>query len=77
MFYILSGNLSRHLFPTYPPPGTTQISEEVRAIGAKYGLSSNSAGLGRQFGSVIRKIFRGDTDGRALAKGRAMKEYGP
>jgi len=62
LFHILSGNLSHqiehHLFPDLPAHRYAQISEEVRAICEKYGLPYNSAGLGRQFGSVIRKIFR-------------------
>src|SRR5208337_3592612 len=62
LFHILSGNLSHqiehHLFPDLPARRYAQIATEVRAICEKYGLPYNSAGLGRQFGSVIRKIFR-------------------
>src|SRR5271157_3252479 len=62
LFHILSGNLSHqiehHLFPDLPAHRYAQISLEVRAICERYGLPYNSAGLGRQFGSVIRKIFR-------------------
>jgi len=62
LFHNLSGNLSHqiehHLFPDLPARRYAQIATEVRAICEKYGLPYNSAGLGRQFGSVIRKIFR-------------------
>ena len=62
LFHILSGNLSHqiehHLFPDLPARRYAQIATEVRALCEKYGLPYNSAGLGRQFGSVIRKIFR-------------------
>jgi NADPH-dependent stearoyl-CoA 9-desaturase len=62
LFHILSGNLSHqiehHLFPDLPARRYAQIAEEVEAICERYDLPYNSAGLGRQFGSVIRKIFR-------------------
>jgi len=62
LFHILSGNLSHqiehHLFPDLPARRYADIATEVRTLCEKYGLPYNSAGLGRQFGSVIRKIFR-------------------
>jgi fatty acid desaturase len=62
LFHVLSGNLSHqiehHLFPDLPARRYAEIAEEVRALCAKYELPYRSGGLGRQFGSVVRKIFR-------------------
>jgi fatty acid desaturase len=62
LFHILSGNLSHqiehHLFPDLPAHRYADIAVDVRAICEKYGLPYHSGGLGRQFGSVVRKIFR-------------------
>jgi NADPH-dependent stearoyl-CoA 9-desaturase len=62
LFHILSGNLSHqiehHLFPDLPANRYAEISVEVREICARYGLPYNSGPLGRQFGSVVRKICR-------------------
>jgi NADPH-dependent stearoyl-CoA 9-desaturase len=62
LFHILSGNLSHqiehHLFPDLPANRYAEISVEVRAICERYGLPYNSGPLGKQFGSVVRKICR-------------------
>jgi fatty acid desaturase len=62
IFHILSGNLSHqiehHLFPDLPANRYAEISTEVREICERYGLPYNSGPLGKQFGSVVRKIFR-------------------
>jgi fatty acid desaturase len=62
LFHILSGNLSHqiehHLFPDLPANRYAEISTEVRAICERYGLPYNSGPLGKQFGSVVRKICR-------------------
>jgi fatty acid desaturase len=62
LFHILSGNLSHqiehHLFPDLPANRYAEISVEVRDICGRYGLPYNSGPLGRQFGSVVRKICR-------------------
>jgi fatty acid desaturase len=62
LFHILSGNLSHqiehHLYPDLPANRYAEISVEVREICARYGLPYNSGPLGRQFGSVVRKICR-------------------
>ncbi len=61
-FHILSGNLSHqiehHLFPDIPAHRYAEISVEVREICERYGLPYNSGPLGKQFGSVVRKICR-------------------
>jgi NADPH-dependent stearoyl-CoA 9-desaturase len=62
LFHILSGNLSHqiehHLFPDIPAHRYADIAVEVREICARYGLPYNSGPLHKQFGSVVKKIFR-------------------
>jgi fatty acid desaturase len=62
LFHILSGNLSHqiehHLYPDLPANRYAEISVAVRDICERYGLPYNSGPLGRQFGSVVRKICR-------------------
>jgi fatty acid desaturase len=61
-FHILSGNLSfqieHHLFPDLPANRYAEISTEVREICERYGIPYNVGPLGKQFGSVVRKICR-------------------
>jgi NADPH-dependent stearoyl-CoA 9-desaturase len=61
-FHILSGNLSfqieHHLFPDLPANRYAEISTEVREICERYGIPYNVGPLGRQFGSVVKKICR-------------------
>jgi NADPH-dependent stearoyl-CoA 9-desaturase len=61
-FHILSGNLSfqieHHLFPDLPANRYAEISVEVREICERYGIAYNVGPLGKQFGSVVRKIVR-------------------
>jgi fatty acid desaturase len=61
-FHIMSGNLSHqiehHLFPDIPARRYPQIAGEVRAICEKYGLPYNTGGLGKQLGSVAKKIVK-------------------
>ena len=62
LFHLMSGNLSHqiehHLFPTLPAHRYAEISEEVQAICKRYGLPYNKGPLHKQFGSVVRRIFR-------------------
>jgi linoleoyl-CoA desaturase len=62
LFHVLSGNLSHqiehHLFPDIPAHRYAEISAEVRKVCGRYGLPYNTGPLGRQFGSVVKKIFR-------------------
>ncbi len=62
LFHIMSGNLSHqiehHLFPDLPAHRYAEIAEEVRALCEKHGLPYNTGPLGKQFGSVVRKLFR-------------------
>jgi NADPH-dependent stearoyl-CoA 9-desaturase len=62
LFHILSGNLSHqiehHLFPDIPAHRYAEIAVEVRQICERYGLPYNTGPLRKQFGSVVKKIFR-------------------
>jgi fatty acid desaturase len=62
LFHILSGNLSHqiehHLFPDIPAHRYQEIAVEVRTICERYGLPYNTGPLRKQFGSVVKKIFR-------------------
>ncbi len=62
LFHILSGNLSHqiehHLFPDIPAHRYAEISVEVREICERYGLAYHTGPLPKQFGSVVRKIWR-------------------
>ncbi len=77
-FHLLAGNLSfqieHHLFPDLPANRYAEISDEVREICKRYAIPYNVGPLGKQFGSVIRKICRlalperkGHGDGRLPA----------
>jgi fatty acid desaturase len=61
-FHIFSGNLSHqiehHLFPDLPAHRYAEMSVEVRKACEKFGLPYNSGSLGKQFGSVVAKIFK-------------------
>ena len=69
LFHIMSGNLSHqiehHLFPDLPAHRYAELAVEVRAICERYGLPYNAGPLGRQFGSVVKKICRLALPGRA------------
>lgn len=60
--YILSGHLSHqiehHLFPNMPAHRYAEIQPEVEALCREYGLPYNTGSLGRQFGTVVRRILR-------------------
>ena len=62
LFHVMSGNLSHqiehHLFPTLPAHRYGEISEQVQAICERYDLPYNKGPLSKQFGTVVRKIFK-------------------
>ncbi|MGQ4619529.1 fatty acid desaturase [Nocardia sp. R7R-8] len=62
LFHIMSGNLSHqiehHLFPDLPASRYPELAPTVRALCEKYGLPYNTGPLGKQIGSVWKKIFK-------------------
>ena len=62
LFHILSGNRSHqiehHQFPDLPAHRYRETAVEVRAICERYDLPYNTGPLHKQFGSVVKKIFR-------------------
>lgn len=61
-FHIMSGNLSHqiehHMFPDIPAHRYEEMGVEVRAVCEKYGLPYNTGTLSKQFGTVVKRIFR-------------------
>jgi len=62
LFHVMSGNLSHqiehHVFPDLPAHRYAEVSGDVRDVCRRYGLPYNTGGLLKQFGSVVRSIFR-------------------
>jgi linoleoyl-CoA desaturase len=62
LLHFMSGHLSHqiehHMFPDIPAHRYPEMSREVRAICAKYGVPYNTGSLGKQFWSVIKRICR-------------------
>ncbi|WP_228942469.1 fatty acid desaturase family protein [Nocardioides sp. Leaf374] len=62
LFHVMTGNLSHqiehHLFPDIPARRYPEIAEDVREICERYGIDYNTGPLGRQLGSVAKKICR-------------------
>ncbi|MXG91717.1 acyl-CoA desaturase [Nocardioides sp. YIM 123512] len=62
LFHVMTGNLSHqiehHLFPDLPARRYPEIAVEVREICERYGLQYNTGRLGKQLGSVAKKICR-------------------
>jgi linoleoyl-CoA desaturase len=60
--HMMTGNLSfqieHHLFPDLPSNRYAEISPEVRALCAEYGLEYTSGPLWKQYLQVLRKINR-------------------
>ena len=80
-FHILSGNLSfqieHHLFPDLPANRYAEISIEVREICERYGIPYNVGPLGKQFGSVVRKICRLALPDRKRGQGAELPAPAP
>jgi NADPH-dependent stearoyl-CoA 9-desaturase len=81
VFHILSGNLSHqiehHLFPDIPAHRYAEIAVEVRSICSRYGLPYNTGPLHKQFGSVVKKIFRLALPGSSSSSGSADEREAP
>jgi fatty acid desaturase len=62
LFHIMAGNLSHqiehHLFPDIPAHRYGEIAVEVSELCARFGIPYNTGPLGKQFGSVVKKIGR-------------------
>jgi fatty acid desaturase len=62
LLHFMSGHLSHqiehHMFPDVPAHRYPEMSREVRAICAKYGVRYNTGSLWKQAWSVVKKIFR-------------------
>ena len=80
-FHILSGNLSfqieHHLFPDLPANRYAEISTEVREICERYGIPYNVGPLGKQFGSVVKKICRLALPDRKSRQGAELPAAAP
>ncbi len=61
-FHIMSGNLSHqiehHMFPDIPANRYAELAVEVKALCEKYDLPYNTGTLSKQFGTVVKRIFR-------------------
>lgn len=61
-FHILTGHLSHqiehHLFPDIPAHRYAEMGPEVQKLCEKYGIPYNTGSLSRQFGTVVKRIFR-------------------
>lgn len=59
---VMSGNLDHqiehHLFPDIPANRYREIAPRVRSICDRHGVPYNTGSMARQFGSVIRRIWR-------------------
>ncbi len=82
LFHILTGNLSHqiehHLYPDLPARRYAALSREVREIARRYGQTYNSGRLGRQFLTVLRRIwvYRLSRRNARGARGGAAPERG-
>lgn len=60
--HILTGHLScqieHHLFPDLPAWRYPALTEQVRQIAQKYGIGYNTGTFGRQYWTVIQRIWR-------------------
>ena len=62
LMHLMSGNLDHqiehHLFPDLPSNRYSEIAPKVREICERHGVAYNTGSFARQFGTVVRKIFR-------------------
>lgn len=62
IFHIMTGNLSHqiehHLFPDIPAWRYESISAEVKDICLRYGIPYNTGSFGKQFSTVVHRIFK-------------------
>ncbi len=62
LFHIFTGNLSHqiehHMFPDIPANRYAAMAEEVSALCKKYELPYNTGSFSKQFGGVVKRIFK-------------------
>jgi fatty acid desaturase len=62
LLHLLTGNLSyqieHHLFPDLPSNRYAEIAPRVRAVCERYGLPYTSGPLHRQYGQVLKRVWR-------------------
>ena len=62
LFHILTGHLScqieHHLFPDVPAPHYREMSIKVQAVCQKYGIPYNTGSFGKQYLTVLSRIFK-------------------
>ena len=54
----LNYQVEHHLWPDMPSNRLPKVAHRVEALCERYGIPYNNARLGRQFGTVVRKIWR-------------------
>ncbi len=78
LFHVMNGNLcfqiEHHLFPDLPAHRYAEISVEVKEICERYGLPYNSGRFAKQFGTVVRKIFRLSLPNRKAKKAKPQAD---
>lgn len=71
LFHLFSGHLSHqiehHLFPDVPAFRYPAMSVRVRALCEQFGVTYNTGGFWKQFGTVVKRIFRLALPSRRLA----------
>ncbi len=62
LFHLMTGHLSHqiehHLFPDIPAARYPELATEVQEICERHGLPYHTGSLWKQFGSVVRNLFR-------------------
>ncbi len=62
LMHLMSGNLSfqieHHIFPDLPSNRYKEVAPRVREICERYGIEYTTGPLHRQYGQVVKKIFR-------------------
>jgi NADPH-dependent stearoyl-CoA 9-desaturase len=81
LFHLMTGNLSHqiehHLFPDLPARRYPQIAGDVRRVCERYGLRYNTGPLGKQLGSVARKIVKYALPDREPVEPEPLPTEGP
>jgi fatty acid desaturase len=61
-FHILTGHLScqieHHLYPDVPGSHYVDMSKQVQAVCAKYGIPYNTGSFGKQYWTVLKRVLK-------------------